>query len=271
MRRTALYICIGLLSLSCQPKAYKATNKVYKQQAKTYAKLISQTHFTDTLSVPQPGEWVGTTNFSLRKPNYVIIHHTAQHSCEQTLQTFTKPRTQVSAHYVICKDGTVHHMLNDYLRAWHAGRGQWGSLTDVNSASVGIEIDNNGFEAFTPEQMESLEKLLAYLKEAYKIPKANFIGHADIAPTRKNDPNVLFDWASLSEKGFGNWYADTSGVEVPEYFELLPALKMIGYDTRDSLAVLQTVKRKYLAREDADSLSQSDMKVFYSLWQESMK
>jgi N-acetyl-anhydromuramyl-L-alanine amidase AmpD len=48
--------------------------------------------------------------------------------------------------YVICKDGTLHHMLNDYLRAWHAGVGKWEMR--INSTSIGIEIDNNGVDSF---------------------------------------------------------------------------------------------------------------------------
>ncbi len=139
--------------------------------------------------------WVGTTNFGLRKPGFVIIHHTAQNSCEQTLQTFTLPRTQVSAHYVICKDGTVHHMLNDYLRAWHGGRASWGNDKDINSSSIGIELDNNGYDSFPAAQINSLLTVLDTLKLKYAIPAANFIGHADIAPTRKNDPNVTFSMA----------------------------------------------------------------------------
>ena len=113
--------------------------------------------------------WVGTTNFNLRKPNFVIIHHTAQNSCDQTLKTFTLPRTQVSAHYVICKDGTVFHMLNDYFRAWQAGLARWGNSTDINSNSIGIELDNNGFELFTDSQLTSLSRLLGSLKTAYNI------------------------------------------------------------------------------------------------------
>ncbi|MEJ0104636.1 MAG: N-acetylmuramoyl-L-alanine amidase [Bacteroidota bacterium] len=97
--------------------------------------------------------WAGTANFDLRRPNFVIIHHTAQNSCDQTLKTFTLKTTKVSAHYVICKDGTVYHMLNDYLRAWQAGISKWGNNTDINSSSIGIEIDNNGFEFFTDQQI----------------------------------------------------------------------------------------------------------------------
>jgi N-acetylmuramoyl-L-alanine amidase len=96
----------------------------------------------------------------MRKPNFVVIHHTAQNSCDQTLKTFTLARTQVSAHYVICKDGTIHHMLNDYLRAWHGGVSRWGSTTDLNSSSIGIEIDNNGFDVFSDAQVNSLLQLL---------------------------------------------------------------------------------------------------------------
>ena len=102
----------------------------------------------------------------MRRPNYVIIHHTAQNSCEQTLKTFTLPRTQVSSHYVICKDGTVHHMLNDLLRGHHAGVSKWGNATDLNSSSIGIEIDNNGFETFTEAQINSLLDCIGSIKKS---------------------------------------------------------------------------------------------------------
>jgi N-acetylmuramoyl-L-alanine amidase len=72
---------------------------------------------------------------------------------------------KVSAHYVICKDGTVHHMLNDYMRAWHAGVGTWGNDADINSSSIGIELDNNGFEPFTEAQLNSLLQLLSSTEE----------------------------------------------------------------------------------------------------------
>src|SRR5438094_9434403 len=126
-------ICAG-----CGPTGkYAATNRSYKKQAKAFAKELAKKP-ADIDSATMAGEWVGTTNFGMRKPNFVIIHHTAQTACDTTLRTFTLPRTQVSAHYVICRDGTIHHMLNDYLRAWHAGAGKWGNLTDGNSSSMGI-------------------------------------------------------------------------------------------------------------------------------------
>jgi N-acetylmuramoyl-L-alanine amidase len=257
--------------LACVPEGYQKTNKSYKKQAKQLAKILSKTPVQDSLNAPKAKDWVGTTNFGLRKPNFVIIHHTAQKGCDQTLKTFTLPKTQVSAHYVVCEDGTVHHMLNDYLRAWHAGSGGWGNVTDVNSLSVGIELDNDGAEPFKVEQMESLYKLLTYLKKTHGIPKANFIGHADIAPTRKNDPSVYFDWKTLSDKGFGTWFSDTTKIKVPTNFNVMQAYRIIGYQSRDSVALTQTFKRKYLQKDKSSSLSASDKKVLFSLMQEALK
>src|ERR1700734_4196845 len=201
---------------ACKVNPYRKTNKIYKDSAKVYARQIGQYPLSEGVdSVPASPYWVGTTNFNLRKPNFVIIHHTAQNSCPETLKTFTLARTQTSAHYVVCRDGVVHHMLNDYLRAWQAGVGKWGNITDVNSISIGIELDNNGFEPFTDAQINSLLHLLTRLKTAYGIPAANFIGHGDIAPTRKDDPSFFFPWKKLTGKGFALWWADTTNAPFP--------------------------------------------------------
>lgn len=239
---------------------YAATNKVYKKQAKAFAREIKKYPVEGKRS-----DWVGTTNFGMRKPDFVIIHHTAQNSCEQTLRTFTLPRTQVSAHYVICKDGTVHHMLNDYLRAWQAGISSWGNNKDINSCSIGIELDNNGYDSFPAPQISSLLTLLDTLKLRYKIPAANFIGHADIAPTRKNDPNVTFPWQLLSERGFGLWYDDTSYVSVPAGFNNILALRLIGYSVKDTNAAITAFKRHFEMQDSSTLLTEGDTKILYSL------
>jgi len=138
LRTTYLFlVASSIFYLNCNSGPYGATNKSYKKQAKEFANIIKKAPLKDSIAT---GPWVGTTNFNLRKPNFVIIHHTAQNSCEATLRTFTSPRSPVSAHYVICKDGTIHHMLNDYLRAWHGGVARWGNATDINSSSIGIEL-----------------------------------------------------------------------------------------------------------------------------------
>jgi N-acetylmuramoyl-L-alanine amidase len=157
-------------------------------------------------------------------------------------------------------------MLNDYLRAWHGGVGKWGNTTDINSSSIGIELDNNGFELFTEPQIQSLLKLLEHLKKAHGIPAANFIGHSDIAPKRKVDPNVNFPWKTLSEKGFGLWWDDTTGIQVPVTFNNLQALRIIGYDTRDSAAAIQAFKRKYEQVDKSNWLDSSDRKILFSLY-----
>src|SRR6476660_4515242 len=224
-----------VIIFSCSHNPYAKSNRLYKPQSKACAKTLREEPTNEEIdSVSPTSRWIGTTNFNLRKPNFVIIHHTAQNACDETLKAFTHVQSQVSAHYVICKDGTVHHMLNDYLRAWHGGVAKWGNLTDINSSSIGIELDNNGFEPFPDAQVNSLLHVLTTLKAKYNIPAANFIGHADIAPTRKNDPNVYFPWKLLAEKGFGIWYSDTTSVIVPESFNTLNALRIIGYDIRDT-------------------------------------
>ncbi|MGI4898413.1 MAG: N-acetylmuramoyl-L-alanine amidase, partial [Janthinobacterium lividum] len=159
-----------LIFAGCASNPYAITNKSYKTQVKELAKTINQIPLETTGQITDKNSWVGTTNFGLRKPNYVIIHHTAQNSTEQTLKTFTLPKTQVSAHYVIGKDGKVYHMLNDYLRAWQAGNAKWGGNTDINSNSIGIELDNTGFVPFPEAQINSLLLLLANLKKTYNIP-----------------------------------------------------------------------------------------------------
>lgn len=257
-------IIITSFIYSCSQSKYATTNKSYKQEVKQYARLLTEYPLKDSAGLPYASDWVGTTNLSMRRPNYVIIHHTAQNSCEQTLQTFTLPRTQVSAHYVICKDGTVHHMLNDLLRAHHAGVSKWGNTTDLNSSSIGIELDNNGFETFSEAQMNSLLILLDRLKKAYSIPASNFIGHGDIAPTRKNDPNWRFPWKQLSEKGFGYWYDNDTNVMLPLNFNHLQALRIVGFDIKDTNAAIIGFKRHWL-QDTTKGLNTEQMKVLYQL------
>ena len=247
----------------CASNPYRQTNKVYKNKVKEYAKLLLEYPLQD--SALASTNFVGTTNLTMRRPNFVVIHHTAQNSCDQTLQTFTLPATEVSAHYVICKDGTVHHMLNDYLRAWHAGAGSWGNDKDINSSSIGIELDNNGFDSFPAAQVNSLLTVLDTLKKRYNIPPPNFIGHADIAPTRKVDPNAKFPWQLLAQNGYGVWYDDTSKISLPDNFNSLQALRIIGYSVKDSSAAVEAFKRHFEMQDSSRILTDGDKKILYDL------
>lgn len=271
---------LALLLAACTRNPYAATNRVYRVQVRQLARqLVAQPPQPVTDSLPATPYWVGTVNFNLRKPNYVIIHHTAQDSTAQTLKTFTLVRTQVSAHYVIGRDGRTYHLLSDYLRAWHAGVARWGSITDVNSVSVGIELDNNGTEPFAEAQLTSLLRVLAYLKKTYGIPAANFIGHGDIAPVRKNDPSRLFPWQQLAERGYGLWYdasvlTDTTTAPFAPADSLgrilgpapAEALRVIGYDTRNLPAAIEAFKRHFVPQERGAELTALDQRILWNLY-----
>ncbi|HEU0227660.1 MAG TPA: N-acetylmuramoyl-L-alanine amidase [Arachidicoccus soli] len=260
---------IGPPVLRDNSKYYDANyaNYIYTKLANEYADTIAALPSTNDKGVDYSSDFVGSTNFNLRKPQFVIIHHTAQDSVGETLRTFTLERTQVSAQYVIGRDGSVHHMVNDYLRAWQAGQGKWGNITDMNSCSVGIELDNDGFEPFTDKQINSLLLVLQNLKERFNIPTANFIGHADYAPIRKDDPNVNFPWKLLANKGFGLWWDDTTNVVVPQDFNEYLALRIIGYDVRDLGKAIIAFRRHFCGIESKDtSMSPEERKILYMLY-----
>ncbi|WP_245446999.1 N-acetylmuramoyl-L-alanine amidase [Mucilaginibacter celer] len=265
-------LAASVIALSaCSPKTqppYAATNKVYHTQTDSLVEVISREQpamLVDSAGGAIPSEWVGTVNFNLRKPNYVIIHYTAQDSVKQTINTFTLVKPKVSAHYVVSKDGKVYHMLNDYLRAWHAGISKWGSISDMNSCSIGIEIDNNGHERFNDVQVKSLIALLAQLKKAYNIPQANFIGHQDIAPLRKPDPGPLFPWKLLAQKGFGFWREELLELP-PDKFDYASALKLIGYDISNLPAAIVAFKRHFVQTDETPVMTDFDLNILYNVY-----
>ncbi|MFT4092567.1 MAG: N-acetylmuramoyl-L-alanine amidase [Niabella sp.] len=211
-------------------------------------------------------QWYASVNFNIRKPNFVVLHHTAQNSVDQTLFTFSISRTGTSAHYVIGRDGVAYQLLNDYVRAWHAGSSKWGNITDMNSCSLGIEMDNNGEEPFSDAQITALIKLLGYLKDQYDIPQANFIAHSDIAPERKSDPSKYFPWKRLADAGFGYWYDANNLQTPPADFNALLALRVIGYDIRDQAAAIKKFKLHYVQNDISPTLTDYDKKVLYSIY-----
>ena len=238
---------------------------------KDFSKVIKATppvgQTIDSLNNEQ--HFVGTVNMGMRKPNYVIIHHTAQDSTAQTLKTFTIKSTQTSAHYVIGRDGKVFQMVNDYLRANHAGAGKWGTVTDMNSCSIGIELDNNGLtDLWTDAQINSLCSLLATLKKKYSIPTANFIGHADFAPGRKNDPKNL-PWKILAKKGFGFWYDDVLAMP-PANFDTTAALRIIGYNVSNLGNAINAFKIHFIQTDTSKELTEADQLILYNVYKKYM-
>ena len=213
-----------------------------------------------------PTTWQGSPNFNDRKPNFVLIHHTSDDSVDQALRTLANPARRVSAHYLVGRNGTIIQLVDERARAWHAGRSKWGADTDLNSASLGIELDNNGREPFSDAQIAALLRLLADIKERYHIPAANFLAHADVAPRRKTDPSRYFPWKTLAERGFGLW-CDPPFAEPPAAFDATAGLRALGYDTDDVAAAIQAFILHYVPDERSSALSERSRGLLYCLYQ----
>ena len=196
--------------------------------------------------------WVASPNFDERRPNLVIIHHTSSDNVDHALHTLTSPQRKVSSHYLISRNGEILQLVDERARAWHAGKSWWGGFTDINSVSLGIELDNNGSEPFADAQIDALLGLLEGIRQRYRVPSANFIGHADVAPTRKDDPSAQFPWRRLAERGFGLW-CDEPLVPAPEGFDLTLALTAIGYDPATPDASRQAFRLHFLHGDQARS------------------
>lgn len=195
--------------------------------------------------------WRPSPNFDQRRPNFVILHQTTNDTAEKALATLTDPRRKVSAHYLVARDGAVLQLVDEAARAWHAGESWWGGMTDLNSASIGIELDNTGEEPFAEPQIVALLDLLGELGARYQIPRANFLAHGDIAPGRKVDPGRLFPWQRLAQRGFGLW-CDEPPAEPPPGFDVALGLQALGYDTSVPAAARAAFRRHFVAA-DADA------------------
>jgi N-acetylmuramoyl-L-alanine amidase len=203
-------------------------------------------------------------NFNERRPNFVIIHHTTHDNAERSLATLTDPLREVSAHYLVARDGAIYCLVDELARAWHAGDSYWGGTRDLNSASIGIELDNNGEEPFTEPQIESLLELLADIRARYKIPAANFLGHGDVAPVRRSDPGRRFPWRRLAEHGFGLW-CDPPYPVVPEAADAALLLTALGYDTRDLEAAVAAFKRHFIPDDLSEGITAEHQALLYCL------
>ncbi len=148
-------------------------------------------------------------NYNARRgglaPTLVVLHYTAMASADEALERLCAEEAEVSAHYLIDCEGAVSRLVDEAHRAWHAGEGRWAGLTDVNSRSIGIELDNDGTCGFTEPLMEALEALLADILKRHSLPAKSVLAHSDFAPDRKADPGRRFDWQRLAKKGLSVW------------------------------------------------------------------
>lgn len=220
--------------------------------------------------MPRPGAiWHPSPNFGPRRdgaqPDMVVIHYTAMTDCNAARDRLCAPEHEVSAHYLIGADGMLVQMVEEDQRAWHAGAGAWGSVRDVNSRSIGIELDNLGDRPFAEPQIGALERLLGALLAERAIPPERVIGHSDMAPARKGDPGPFFPWSRLAAAGLSVWPtvrpAPGPPVEAtPERMaRLVAALTDFGYRGSQALVLFDAFRLRF--RPDAGAFDAADVEI----------
>jgi N-acetylmuramoyl-L-alanine amidase len=180
----------------------------------------------------------------------IVLHYTGMADAQSAIDRLRSPDAGVSAHYLVKEDGEVLQLDDEELRAWHAGKSYWRGITDVNSASVGIEIVNPGHEfgyrPFPDEQMASVIPLVADIKERHGIGRGNVVGHSDIAPARKEDPGELFPWHALAKRRLA-LPSPTRDLIDPYWTDagFLLALERFGYDVTDTQKAVIAFQRRF--------------------------
>ena len=154
-------------------------------------------------------------NFGPRRggasPSLIVLHYTGMDCTEAALHRLCTEEFEVSAHYLVDEAGRVFRLVDERMRAWHAGNGEWGGRPDVNSRSLGIEIANPGDRPYAEAQMTMLERLLQSVMRRWRIPPQGGFGHSDMAPERKSDPGRRFDWRRLALQGLSVWPRPAAG------------------------------------------------------------
>lgn len=181
----------------------------------------------------------------------VVLHYTEMASAADALARLTDADAKVSAHYLISEAGEVIRLVDEDKRAWHAGQSYWRGHPDVNSASIGIELDHPGhalgYRDFADAQIDALVPLLARIVHDYDIPRSNVVGHSDVAPARKIDPGELFPWDRLAQ--YKLCLPRPERLEQGDPFDndaaFYLALERFGYDITDGHKVVEAFQRRW--------------------------
>lgn len=177
-------------------------------------------------------------------PTMIILHYTAMPSLTESLTRLCDPRAQVSAHYVVGQDGQIVSLVPEERRAWHAGASYWRGVRDVNSASIGIEMQNLGAQPYPPEQITAVCALCKDIMARYKIQWV--LAHSDVAPARKRDPGVLFPWITLAKEGVGVWPPALFALPILDEQQVHSALLALGYDPEcDTPTLIRAFQRHW--------------------------
>ena len=164
---------------------------------------------------------MSSPNFNDRKLpiSMLVLHYTGMETGAAAKQRLCDPAAEVSAHWMVHEDGQIESLVDEAKRAWHAGVGSWNGLTDINSASIGVEIVNGGHNVprsdgslppYPDAQILAVIKLSKEIIDRHNISLRNIVGHSDVAPDRKEDPGEHFPWAGLAAAGIGYWPGELS-------------------------------------------------------------
>ena len=154
-------------------------------------------------------------NFDNKKRNlnqirFLVFHYTGMKKEKDSINRLIDPKSKVSSHYLIQKNGNIIILVPDLYIAWHAGISFWKKYKSLNRNSIGIEISNQGhnfkYQKFSKKQINSIVRLSKFLIKKYKIRPNYILGHSDIAPERKKDPGEKFPWEYLSKHKIGYWH-----------------------------------------------------------------
>jgi N-acetylmuramoyl-L-alanine amidase len=177
------------------------------------------------------------------------------------------PAAEVSAHWLIDEPGHAEALVDESLRAWHAGAGAWGGVADVNSASIGIELANPGDRPFPQGQMRALERLLSDIMARWRVPPEGVIAHSDMAPARKRDPGPRFDWRALALAGLSVWPAAGQGDPGADFAARARAFGYPDAPADTLLAAFRLRFRPWAAgpEDDADRAAIDDLAARYPI------
>jgi N-acetylmuramoyl-L-alanine amidase len=186
----------------------------------------------------------------------LILHYTGMRTAEESLARLCDPRAKVSAHYLIDEDGTLYRLVDETKRAWHAGVSHWANETDINSCSLGIELQNPGHEFgyrdFPDAQVRALTTLCTDILSRHAVLAERILGHSDVAPSRKEDPGELFDWRGLAAAGIGRLPEKPASAHTMDDDEARASLTTIGYDPGAPLGVLLTAFQRHYRQTNID-------------------
>ena len=217
---------------------------------------------TEVIQHPSPN--FGPRRDGLR-PSFIVVHYTAMENAAAALDRLCDTQAEVSAHYLISAKGQVTQMVAEDMRAWHAGQGEWAGLKDINSRSIGIELDNRGTHPFSEPQMSALETLLREIMDRWDISPAGVIGHSDMAPGRKTDPGPKFDWARLARQGLASLGQTAKGAPEARPDSYIAAARQAGFTADADVDTLLQATRLRFAPWRTGPLCAADLNLCHVL------